>query len=96
VLASIEQDVTEREANGAWRAKGARMVTVSEDAAASGEFVVDGARHANAEALHSAREYFLIVRFGDQVEMVALDGVVDETEAKALLPACERLLHLCK
>jgi len=46
--------------------------------------------------LHSAREYFLIVRFGDQVEMVALDGVVDETEAKALLPACERLLHLCK
>jgi hypothetical protein len=40
--------------------------------------------------LHAARKRLAVARFGDQVQVIALHGEVDEPEAEALLAAGER------
>lgn len=85
----VEQYVAEREVDGARGAQGAGVVAVCEDATGSRELAVDGSRQANAEALHAARERLFVLGLGDQVEVVALHGVVNEPEAEAPL-SCAR------
>lgn len=93
VFASVEQHVAQGIVDGTRSAQRARVVALCKDAALASELVVNGARDADAEALQPASERTSIFRLGDQVEVVALDGVVNEAKAEALSARGEGLLH---
>jgi len=55
VVTFVEQHVDERAPNDEWAAQWACMVAFGEHAPATPMHAIDGAREANAEALHAAR-----------------------------------------
>jgi hypothetical protein len=57
------------------------VVAVGEDPAAPGEGLVPAAGQADRQALHAARQRGVIVGLDDEVEVVALEGVVQDAEA---------------
>src|SRR5688572_22404858 len=69
------------------------MITLREYRPAAPELPIDGSRHPNRKSLHAARQSPTIARFRDQVQVVALHGEVDQTEAKTLLPVGQCALH---
>ena len=58
--------------------------------------LVERARHADFEAFHRAPEGFGVGRFDDEVDVVALDGEVNQPEAESLASAGERALERAK
>ena len=66
------------------------MVAVGEDSAGAAERSVHGEREARGERLHAARECLAVARLDEQVRVIALDGVLRESEVPVLLPRTER------
>lgn len=96
VFAGVEQDVAEREADGARCLQGARVVAVGKEAAAAAEPAIDGAREAHAQALNAARERVTIFGLCQEMQVIALHGEVYERKAAALIAGCERGAYVGK
>jgi hypothetical protein len=70
------------------------VVAIGEHRAFATPEPVERAGDAHEQALHPARERFLVVRLGDQVDVVRLQGVLGEAEAESLASGAERALDL--
>src|SRR5688500_9818193 len=66
------------------------MIAVREDGAATVHERVELARDANADALHAAPERAGVIRFDQQVNVVALDAVLNEPGAEPVAARLER------
>jgi hypothetical protein len=84
VLAGVVEHVHERIPDGERRAERARVVVVVEDAASTSPKPVAAASDADQEPLHAAREAARIVRLDHPVQVVRLNGVMDQAEARSL------------
>src|SRR4051812_8932479 len=72
-----------------------RMVAVREHGAVPARERVEPPRKPDGQTLHAARKRGLVFRLDDEVQVVALDGVVDDAHAEALACIAQRLLdHL--
>jgi hypothetical protein len=60
------------------------VVALGEDRPAGDESSVYGARHPHGETLQSTREGFRVVRLDDEVQVVGLDGEVDDAKSRLL------------
>jgi hypothetical protein len=89
VLAGVE----EGEARGTWGGQCASVVAVGEYSASAIEGTVDGARHANGQALHASRERAAIRRLDDEMKVVALHRELHQPKAEALATLRERAAH---
>ena len=69
------------------------MVVVGEDGSAAPHQAVEPLRDADGEALHAARERVPVVRLDEQMQMVALDGVVDDAHSEADFRRAEGFLE---
>ena len=80
VLAKVEQHVDQAQAHLARRGKRVGVIAPVPHGPVAAAGAVDGARAANRESLKATRQIPLRVRFHDEVEVVALDGEVQEPE----------------
>src|SRR5262249_26547695 len=67
-------------------------VAVGEDLASPRGEPVERARQPDGEPLHRAREGRRVLRLDDQVQVAALDGVVDDADPEALLCRAQGVL----
>jgi hypothetical protein len=58
------------------------VIPAGHDLAAPCEYAVYGERNSRAEGVHSPPECNVILRFNDQVQVISLDRVVNEAEAR--------------
>ncbi len=72
------------------------VVAVGEHRSAPAHHAVQGARHANLQALHGARERELVRRLDDEVDVIPLNGEVNEAEAEPGAAAFESAPQLPK
>jgi hypothetical protein len=93
VFAGVEQDIAQGEFHGSRGGERAGVVAVGKEPALALEPAIDGAGDADCEALNAAREGPAVVGFGDEVEVVALDGELDQGEAEAAFAVGEGLAH---
>jgi hypothetical protein len=85
MLLRVHEDVDDRVPNGARRLQLARVEAVGPDAAAHPQEIVDAACEPNGEALHATCEGARVASFDDEVEVIALDGELDDMEDVAEL-----------
>jgi hypothetical protein len=93
VFAGVEQDITQGELDRSRSGERAGVVAVGEEPALALELAIDGAGDADREALNASREGSAVLGFGDEMEVVALDGELDEGEAEAAFAVGEGLAH---
>jgi hypothetical protein len=82
VTSVVVDDIGAGVADLAWGLEDAQMVTLGEHSALAAEEPVEALGNADTEALHGAGELLGVVGFHDEVEVVALDGPVDDTHAR--------------
>jgi len=63
-----------------------RVVAVAKHGAPTPQAVIDGLGDANRQTLHASTQRATVVRLGQEVEMIALDGEVDQPEAEPVSP----------
>ena len=80
VFAPILQDVQERVPDLARRSERMGMIAIGPDWTATGKRAVDRLGDPDRQALSTAREPRRPIRLQQQVEMIGLDTVVEETE----------------
>jgi hypothetical protein len=90
VLADVEEDVRKRIAYVARRSQRAHVVAAEEHRAGASEDPIHAARNARGDRLHRRAERLLAARLEDQVEVVALHGVMDEPRLALLACVAER------
>jgi hypothetical protein len=66
------------------------VVSIAKYAPAASAYFVHGERQTNREPLQTARERDAVVRLGDQVDVIALHGVLNDPESKSLSPCRQR------
>jgi hypothetical protein len=84
VVASVLQDVDEGVPDFTRREECPRVVAVGEQRADAAPEPVEAARDADQQTLNASRERAAIARLDDQVEVVRLDGEVDQPEPEAV------------
>ena len=94
VLPRIEEDVADRVSHLPWGSQDDRVKAPDEHRAFASEDSVHCAGEAGPNALHARRQCLPPRRLDDEVRVVALDGVVDETEAATLAGAREASTEL--
>ena len=70
-----------------------RVIAIGKDGPAPLHHAIEGARHADLEALHSARQRFLAVRLDDEVQVIALNRVMHEAKPEPIAAAFEGSLQ---
>ena len=93
MFSHIEEHITQREAHLARSLQGARVIAVRKQPARALKAAIDGAGDANRQALDAARERATVVRFCDQMQMIALHAEVHQREAELLLGRGQSLTH---
>ena len=83
MLPEISHDVNQRVAYLARRGERPGMISVSPDPASASKRAVDGARDADGETTHAARESPARVRLCDQMNVIVLDRKVNDPEILA-------------
>src|SRR5262245_32085987 len=83
----IAQDVEEGMADLARRAQHAQVIPVIEDLPAPVVDAIEPTSDAHGEALHAARQGAGAFGFADEVEVVGLNGVMDEPESEPIFTA---------
>ena len=87
MLSNVEQYVRERVTDLTWRRETSEVISVSKDPAAHAEDSLRGTREAGAERHHPACQSCGIIGLDDEVRVVALQGVVDDTEVATIARA---------
>lgn len=80
VFDSVLEDVDESVADLARRSKVVTVVAIREDATTTSEDDVELAREPAGEAADAASESLTMRRFDDEMDVIALDGVVDDAK----------------
>jgi len=90
MVTCVEEHVAESEAHLFGRPQKAHMIPVGQDRAASVGNAVNGTSNARADRHHSTSERLAILRFDDEMGVIALQGIVYEAEsgARATLGKC--------
>jgi len=96
VFAGVEQDVAQGELGRSRGGQRASVVAVGEESALARQLPIDGAGDANREALNASREGSAVVGFGDEMDVVALDGELDQREAELAFAVGECPAHLAE
>ena len=96
VNSPVREHVVARVPRLPWCAQQVRVVPIGEDRSSPAHDAVQGAGHANLQALHGARERELVGRLDDEVDVVPLHGEVNEAEAKPGATAFESAPQLTK
>jgi len=81
----IQEHVGERPSHFRRRSQHAHVRTIREDASGPGEDPIHGARDPRADCLESTRQIRSALRFHHQMQVVALDRVVDDAMTIACL-----------
>jgi len=89
----VVQDVAQRVPHFERRFQRTCVVTVGKHGATSSELAIDRSRDANAQALKASRESPTVSRLRDDVDVIALNGVLTEAKAEALAPPDERPMN---
>ncbi len=92
VLPRIEQHVAERVPHLPRRRQEANVIAVRQHPPAPPHRAVHGERESRADRRHAARERCTIVRFHDQVRVIALQRIVRQPKARPRAPAGEGAL----
>src|SRR5687767_248223 len=82
MFAEIREHVEESVADLTGRREGLHVVTVAPDAALVPRHAVDGASEADREAAHAAGERLVVRSLDDEVDVIVLDGEVDDAEER--------------
>ena len=83
MLLEIHEDVHEGVAYGTWGCERPCVIAIAPDAPSAAEGAVHGTCGANREATNAARERARVLRFGDEVNVIVLHGVLDDAEVAA-------------
>ena len=94
VLSRIQQDVRNRVADFARGSKHLQVIAVAQDLPSSAGDAVHRSRKPRTERLHSAREISRTRRLDDQVRVIPLVRVVNDTESPPFTSLAERALEL--
>jgi hypothetical protein len=94
VASRVEQDISERIAHFARRSQHAHVVAIRENRTGSREHPVHRFREPRTDRLHAAPERVPAVGFDDQMDVIALDRVVVQSEAVSSARCGERALDL--
>lgn len=94
VLSRIQQDIRDRIANLARRAKNLQVIAIAQHAPATARDPVHGSREPSTERLHAAREISRARRFDDEVNVIRLERVVNDTESRSVAEFAEGALEL--
>lgn len=90
MLAEVGEYVGERVADLARRSQGVPVPPIGPKCAVAREELVDVKRDANRQALHAPRERALVARFDDEVDMIALDGELQQAKPLDIATRCAR------
>jgi hypothetical protein len=80
MLFEVAQHVDQSIAHGAWTGERATMPAALEKATTPADQAIDGTRDSNAEPTHTFDERRSVSRLDDQVDMIALDGKLGDSE----------------
>jgi hypothetical protein len=94
VLSRVQQHVRERSPHLAWRAEHAVVVAAVENRSTAAKDAVDRPRETRSDALQPIAERMNALRLDQQVDVVVLERVVDDPEARTARDLTERALHL--
>jgi len=94
VFAAVQKDVAESVPDLARCAQDVEMVAVGNHRAAVRESPIHGSSDPGRDRLHAAAEPIAVASFDDQVNVVALDGVVSEARW-ASVTECGGMRHHC-
>ena len=83
VLLAIHEHVNQRVPHFARRGERSRVVPVAEHGAPAAESAVDRASDPDRDAAETAGQTFAAVRFDEEMDVIVLDGEVDNPEAPA-------------
>jgi hypothetical protein len=83
MLLEVHEHVDERVAHRARGGEGARVIAIFPHAPPPAERAVHGTGNADGEATHTTRERTGMVCLGDEVEVVVLDGELNDAKARA-------------
>jgi hypothetical protein len=92
-MSGIVQDVTQGIPHFERRFQSARVVTVRENGTATAGAAVDGSGNANRQALNAAPQRSAVCGFGDQMDVIALNGVLAQAKPEPLAPSDERAMN---
>jgi hypothetical protein len=94
VLPRIQQHVRDRVANLARSAEDLEVIAVAQHLPTTAGDSIHRSRKSRTERLHAAREISHARRFNDQVHVIRLKRVVNDTESPAVATLAERALEL--
>jgi hypothetical protein len=94
VLARVLEHVSQREPHFLGSAQDVSVESIAEHAPAASPDAIQASRDPDAQALHPERQRIAILGFHDQVDVIALDRVVDQPDLRILLRGCEHPLEL--
>jgi len=90
MLPTIQENVGQRVPHLAWRPKRMRMIPVRPNAPVTLGEAIDCLCESNPESLHAASERALVRRFDQKMDVVRLDGKLNDAEG-AIGPDRDRL-----
>jgi hypothetical protein len=84
VLARVLQDVDERIAHFARRFQSTSVVVIVEHRTAAMPQLIQSARDTDEQTLHRSRERAFVPSLDDQMHVIRLDGVLDQSNVEAI------------
>lgn len=94
VSAGVEQHVAQGVLGFAWRLQGPCVVAVGEDLAAAFGRAIDCAGQPDGEALHASGQRSAVAGLDNEMQMVSLHRVVEQSKAETVFASDERLFDL--
>ncbi len=88
--AGVEQHVAQHPVHLAWRLEEVQVIAIGEHLSVALGDAVHSTRQARADGHHATSERVPIVRFDDEMCVIALQGVVHQAERAALATVRER------
>jgi len=84
MLSKVKEDVDEAVAHFSRRLQRARMIAIAPDRSAAAPGAVESAGGPARQAVEAAAQLIAAVSFNDQVNVIGLDGEVNDTKAAAI------------
>jgi len=93
VMPIIAQDVADRVGNLSPRLERAGVIAIGKDGAFAARQGIEPLGDADGEALHAPRKRFGAIDFDQQMQVIALNGVMDDAHPKAKARLAKRIFQ---